>query len=306
MSARTTWCITGASGLLGGVLVRQLVEAGESVVALSGRRTVRIGPAETLPIDITKQDAISEVLRAKSPSILVHLAAVTRVGEAVTSPNRARRVNVEATRRLVELSADLGARCVYASTDLVFDGTSAPYDESAVPNPLSVYGRTKLEGEAPVLEYERGAVARLALMFGLPAVPQPSTFAAQLRALRDGTELTLFEDEFRTPLWLEDAARALRAVAASDFAGRVHVGGPERISRLAMGWAMAEALGLPTHGVRPVSAGSMAFSEPRPPDVSLDSRLLLHEFSDLTPFQTVLEATGGLSSEQIARLDEHA
>ncbi len=302
MARPIRWCVTGASGQLGSVLVRQLCVAGEDVVALSRRRSVRIAGVQTLGLDITDADATWRVLAEARPTVVVHLAAVTSVGEAVADPSRAERVNVVATRTLVEQARRAQARFVYTSTDLVFDGTDPPYAESAQPNPLSVYGRTKLEAESAVLDDAQGVVARPSLMFGLPAIARPTTFARQLASLRDGATLRLFEDEFRTPLWLEDAARAIRAIGQSDFAGVVHLAGPERISRLAMGVAMARALGLPVDGIEAVSASSISFPEPRPADVSLDGGLLYRTFSDLPPARTVGEAVSETSPEAIAAL----
>ncbi|MBN1341651.1 MAG: sugar nucleotide-binding protein, partial [Phycisphaerae bacterium] len=185
---------------------------------------------------------------------------------------------------------------------LVFDGQDPPYDESARPNPLSGYGRTKLEAEAAVLACRRGVVVRPSLMFGLPAVTRATTFGLQLAALRDGLELRLFEDEFRTALWLEDAARAIVAIGRSDFVGLLHLAGPERISRLEMGLAMAKSLGLSSDRIRPVSSASMSFPEPRPSDVSLDGARLRETFSDLPAPLTVFQATGRITPEQLAAL----
>jgi dTDP-4-dehydrorhamnose reductase len=80
----------------------------------------------------------------------------------------------------------------------------------------------------------------------------------------------LFHDEWRTPLGLRTAARALLAVAGSDVAGLLHVGGPERMSRLEMGQRLAAHLGVPATGIEAVSRRTAA-GEPRPQDTSLDS-----------------------------------
>jgi len=302
MARSATWCVTGASGQLGGVLVRQLAEAGEDVVALSGRRAVQIAGVRTRPIDITHHQVMRDVLEQTRPSVVVHLAAISSVGEAVADPERAQQVNVDATGALVELAGRVGARFIYSSTDLVFDGESPPYDESSRPHPVSCYGRSKLQAEPPVLDYARGVVVRPSLMFGLPAVSRKTTFCEQLIALRDGLTLRLFEDEFRTPLWLEDAARAIRAIGRSDFVGLMHLAGPERTSRLAMGLAMAEALALPTDAIQAVASSSVSFPEPRPADVSLDGSLFRRTSPDVPRARTVKEAVAGISPDELAGL----
>jgi len=145
-------------------------------------------------------------------------------------------------------------------------------------------------------------VVRPSLMFGLPVVPRQTTFCQQLIALRDGLTLQLFEDEFRTPLWLEDAARAIRAMGRSDFVGLMHLAGPERTSRLDMGLAMAEGLGLPTDAIQAVASSSMSFPEPRPADVSLDGSLFRRAFPDVCPPRTVREAVAGVAPDELAGL----
>jgi dTDP-4-dehydrorhamnose reductase len=302
LAGSATWCVTGASGQLGSVMVRELASAGQDVLALSGTREVEIAGVPARPVDITNVDAMRQVLDQARPTVIVHLAAVANAAVAFKDPGLAQRVNVDAVVDLVELADRFGARLIHASTDLVFDGAEPPYAESAHPNPLSHYGKTKVASERPVLEYARGVVVRPSLMVGLPAVAQPTTFGAQLVALRDGAERRLFEDEVRTALWLDDAARAIAAVGRSDFVGLVHLAGPERVTRLEMGVAMARALGLSTDGIRAVSASSIPFPEPRPPDVSLDGALLRRTFPDLPDFLTVGEATALITPDQLAAL----
>ena len=105
-----TWCITGASGQLGSVLVRQLAAAGEAVVALSHSRSDPICGVRARPVDVTDFSATGRILEQVRPSIIVHLAAVTGVGQAVQDPQRAQQVNVDATAALVEQE---GARFAY-------------------------------------------------------------------------------------------------------------------------------------------------------------------------------------------------
>jgi dTDP-4-dehydrorhamnose reductase len=294
--------VTGASGQLGSVLVRQLASTGDRVVALSGSRAARIGDVVTRPVDLTDHDAIQDLLEQTRPTVIAHLAAVSSVAEALEDPQRTQRVNVDATVSLVEQARRIGARFIYASSDLVFDGTAPPYDESSRPAPLSCYGRSKLQAEPAVLDHADGVVVRPSLMFGLGAVHRPTTFARQLAALRDGLALRLFQDEFRTALWLEDAAQVIASIGRSDFVGLVHLAGPVRISRFEMGLAMAEALGLRTDAIQAVSASSMSFPEPRPADVSLDGGLLRRTFPDLPPPLTVRRATARISPAELARL----
>lgn len=272
------WVITGAGGQLGSVLMRQLAQRGSEAVGLVSLSGPMPEGARCVRIDLGDAGAVREIVQRERPTVIVHAAAVTSIQTAYEQPELTRRVNVEATRVLVELSETLGARIAFTSTDLVFDGTAAPYCETDGATPLSVYGRSKVEAEGIVLAYSGGVVVRPALMYGVPAVKRATTFLSQAEALRSGRALTLFEDEFRTPIWLEDAATATRVAAMSDYRGILHLGGPVRMSRMEMGRVMAAALDIDAPNIVASRQAEMATAEPRPADVSLDSTSFARQF----------------------------
>jgi dTDP-4-dehydrorhamnose reductase len=226
---------------------------------------------------------------------VVHAAAISGLAAAHDDPERARRVNVVATGELCAASARIGARVLYVSTDMVFDGERAPYDESAEPSPVSEYGRSKLEGERAALEASDALVVRLPLMYGMPAVQRATTFVEQVRALRERRPLKLFYDEFRTPLTLEDAAVCLVRAAHSDVTGVIHLGGPERLSRFEMGGLLAEALGVRDPVISRVSRLEAASAEPRARDLSLTSARYTQVFgpAHFRPMKETLRAMFG-------------
>jgi dTDP-4-dehydrorhamnose reductase len=262
--------VTGASGQLGAYLLRELCGL-EGVVAWSGSRRGETFGIPWRPVDLGDADAVAAAFREARPDAVVHAAARARVSDCCRDPEGARRVNAAGTRVLAELAEASGARLVLVSTDLVFDGEHAPYREEDPAVPASVYGGTKLEAEAPMRAMARGAVARLSLLYGPSLNGQPSFFDEQAGALRGGRPVTLFADEWRTPLDLPTAARALLALARSDVAGLLHIGGPERMSRLEMGRRLAEFLGTPGTGIVAARRADVPSPEPRPRDVSLDS-----------------------------------
>ena len=283
------WLVTGAGGQFGSVLLRELVDRDPSALGLISPS----GPApfvgETVRVDLTDRDALAEVVRGARPAVIIHAAALTNVSAAFEDPALATQMNVDTTVRLAELAGEVGARFVFVSTDLVFDGTRAPYGEGAAPSPLSIYGRTKAEAERLVLQFTGALIVRPPLMYGLPAAPRETTFVNQLSAIRDGNALRLFEDEFRTPIALIDAARSIIHAAQSDHVGVLHVAGPERLSRLEMGRLAAHALGRSDRNIIPTRQREMQFAEPRPADVSLDCGLFGRIF-DRPPGRPMREA----------------
>jgi dTDP-4-dehydrorhamnose reductase len=266
-----TWLLTGASGQLGSVLLRRLVRDGEAalgVLSPSGREPYE---GETVRCDLTDAGAVTALFERVRPTRVVHAAAISSVAEAHANPEHARRVNAGATSNVVAAAREVEARLVFVSTDMVFDGEHAPFAESSEPGPLSQYGRSKLAGELATGADPRALVVRLPLLYGIPAAPRETTFSSQVSALREGRPLTLFHDEIRTPLWLEDAATALVTCARSTRTGVLHAGGPERLSRLDMGRLLAAALGVRAPDLRAVSRTSVPAPEPRARDLSLDS-----------------------------------
>ncbi len=166
---------------------------------------------------------------------------------------------------------------VYASTDLVFDGERGNYAETDTPRPISVYGSSKLSGEQAVREVlgERALIVRLSLMYGPRAVStaRESFAETMLARARSGEPVSLFADEYRSPLYVEDAAEHLARLVERPIEPRVvHLGGPEKRSRHEMGVIGLEVFGIPTHFARAGLRGDNAATASRPADVSFDVR----------------------------------
>jgi dTDP-4-dehydrorhamnose reductase len=263
--------LTGASGQLGGYLLRVLREKGLPAVAWSGSRTGELFGFPLQPVNLAEPEAVSDAFHAARPTLIVHTAALASVAECFRDPPRAHRINAEGTAVLARLADQTGTRLLHVSTDLVFDGERGAYREQDIPRPLSVYGRSKAAAERAVLAFPRTVVVRVSLLFGPSIVGRPSFFDQQVSALREGKPCTLFADEWRTPLGLMTAAQALLAVARSDFTGVLHLGGPERMSRLEMGQRLAGYVGCDPSVIVPCSRDQAAGTEPRPRDTGLDS-----------------------------------
>ena len=262
--------VTGASGNLGGYLLRELAGAGAHVTAWSGTRTGALFGIPLRPVALTDRDAVATAFADAGPEIVIHAAARSSMAECFREPDRAETINAGGTALLVELAAERGVRLLLVSTDLVFNGEKGDYREDDAPAPLSVYGRTKQAAEQAALGAASAVVVRLSLLFGPTITGRPAFFDDQLRRLRTGESLVCFADEWRTPLGLRAAARGLLAVARSDYAGLLHLGGPERLSRLEMAERLAAHIGADPRAIV-ASARAVAPGEPRPRDTSLNS-----------------------------------
>jgi dTDP-4-dehydrorhamnose reductase len=265
--------VTGASGQLGSYLLWAARKQGLPVTAWSGTRTGHLIGIPLQPVDLTNRDAVASAFRATRPTAVIHAAARSLVAQCHADPEGAWQINVEGSRLLAELSAEVGPRFLHVSTDMVFDGEHAPYREESPVSPLSVYGRSKAEAEQAVLAHG-GRVVRISLLWGPSLGGRASFFDTQLIALRQGQPCRLFSDEWRTPLALSTAAEALLSLACADFTGVLHLGGPERMSRLEMGQRLADVLGYDSSCIVPTLRAVTSSPEPRPRDLSLDSSRL--------------------------------
>jgi dTDP-4-dehydrorhamnose reductase len=221
---KTAW-ITGANGLIGNYLVQT---APKLAPHWHGRALTRTD------FDLLDFAAVEREFWKDKPQLIIHCAAITVVGEAQKNPGLARRVNVETTKLLAELAADIPF--VFFSTDLVFDGRTGNYSEADAANPLHVYGETKAAAEEIVLKNLRHLVVRTSLNAGT-SLTGTRAFNEQLRRslLQAGPGMTLFTDEFRCPIPAVETARAVWELVEKQCTGLYHMAGAEKLSRLQMG-----------------------------------------------------------------------
>lgn len=293
--ARERWLITGASGQLGSHCLHQLAACGEEceTLALTGAHAVGIAGVQVARADLADADSLQRRVADFAPSYILHTAAMSAVGECYARPEQAERINTDATAVLADAAGECGARLVFTSTDMVFGGDAAPYRESDPPRPLSCYARTKLAAERKLADRQDVVIARLPLMYGFPLNGRETTFVRQMTDLRRGTTLRLFADEFRTPVWLADAARALIGLARSGFSGLIHVAGPQRLSRYDLVARCAELLRVKEPRLLPTSRLEIDAAEPRAADLSLDGSRLAGLFPSLRPGPVRAEVFAG-------------
>lgn len=261
--------ITGAGGLLGGRLATLLAAEHQITGA------VRTQPApegiHSATADLAQADDVRLLLDRTQPEAVIHCAALADAEICEQDPARAQRDNGTATLTLARACAVQGARLICVSTDLVFGGGAPFSDEVSPTEPVMEYGRSKLRAEAATFEAGRSAViVRVALVQGRGFGPRRTASESIAHRLRQGAAVTLYEDEWRTPIDPESVASAVRAILARpEIGGVFHLGGPERLSRLELGRRVAVLLGLDVSLVRSRPQASHQ-GAPRPKDVSLD------------------------------------
>ncbi|MFM7068043.1 MAG: SDR family oxidoreductase [Actinomycetes bacterium] len=246
--------ITGGAGLVAGHLVRSAPE--RALVHTTWRSAAPEHTAISHRVELTDPDEVSAVAAAIRPNVIIHTAYSQSV-----------RADVEtATAHVADAAAMVGAKLVHLSTDMVFGGDDAPYDEDATPNPLNEYGRWKVAAERYVQATVADAViTRSSLVVSTNPADHQTRWLVS--ALRDGRRVTLFHDEYRTPVRAEDLAADLWTLALGDVTGVVHLPGPERLSRAELGVRVARQCGCDSGLIDFASAAD--HPEPRPRDLTL-------------------------------------
>ncbi|KAJ7158184.1 hypothetical protein C8R43DRAFT_360366 [Mycena crocata] len=273
--------ITGASGVLGSA-VRKAFSASPAAQVLSLAHS-RSGDG-LHKLDLLDEVAVEKAFRDFGPNWVIHCAAERRPDVAEKDPEGARKLNVSVPEHLARLSKSLKFTLVYISTDYVFDGTSPPYPPSARPNPLQLYGQTKLDGEVRILGVE-GATAvilRVPVLYG-PA-PKNSDTAVNILIdfVEDQSGKTYKMDHYATryPTNVVDIANFLVKLSAfkKPIPAILHYSAAEPFTKYEMCLIFAKILGLPHDHIVPDAeepTGAGATTRPK------DCKLYTQETEDL-------------------------
>jgi dTDP-4-dehydrorhamnose reductase len=253
------WFVTGAGGQLATAFTRVL----EGEVFLSREET----------IDIRDAEAVRAAVHEFAPDVLLHTAAYTDVDGAEAHPDTAEAVNVAGTRNLVSAVRGTHTTLVYFSTDYVFDGSKgSPYVESDATNPLGVYGRTKLAGEAEVLSWVRGIVVRTSWLFSETGHNFVKTILSVGRAkAKAGEPLRVVDDQVGSPTYAGHLAAAVdEALKQGVPPGLYHLAGGGYCSWCELAREIVQLAGIDVE-VLPITTSELGRPAPRPPFSALAS-----------------------------------
>lgn len=268
--------ITGAGGQLGTYLRQRLSAKGVAFVGIGSR--VREGV--DLVVDIADPDAVDRAFATVMPSIVIHGAAYTDVDGCERDPDRADAVNHRGARAIAEAAARTGAYVLAVGTDFVFSGEKgSPYSERAEPDPVSVYGASKLAGERAVLETDPSfAVARTAWVYGGAGKHFPRT-VLNVVASRGG--MAVVDDEIGCPTFAGDLADGLIALVAQRPSGIFHLTNEGAVSRYEFARGIMIAAGKDAGAISPISTEEFLASYPLPAKRPANSALENHRAAQL-------------------------
>jgi len=269
--------ITGGRGQLAGAL-------GE---ALAARYKV-VSPGRD-DMDVTDSEAVRSYIDSLQPGLVLHTAAATDVDGCESEKPRAYQVNVLGSENVATTCAKADVPLIALSTDYVFDGSaSEPYSETAEPNPINVYGRSKLEGEERIMTtYPTATVVRTSWLYG---GTKRSFVASVLEQVDSGAkELRVVKDQVGSPTWIGNLAEQIACLAETPLPGIVHAAAHGAVSWYEFTVALLEELSIDMP-VRPISTPELNRPAPRPQYSALaNSRLAAAELDAMPDWREGLK-----------------
>lgn len=264
--------VTGANGLLGQHLVKQLLEKGYTVIA-TGRGEARInfegrgGHYTYLPMDIADANSVETVMSAVKPDVMVHAAAMTQVDVCERDPELCERINVTGTAQVLVDAEQYCQQFIYISTDFVFDGETGNYKEEDDLKPISYYGFTKMQAEA-ITETSAipWAIVRTCLVYGNTLQGTRSNIITWVKeSLEQGKPIKVVADQWRTPTYVGDLAKGIVLIIEKQASGIFHISGKDLLTPYAMAVQTADLFQLDNSKIEQVDASTFTQPGKRPP-----------------------------------------
>jgi len=268
--------ITGSNGLLGQKIVRQLSNNSKlNYLATSqGQNRNSACPSTNYSsLDITNAVEVSNTISKYSPDYIIHTAAITNVDYCELNTSECEKVNVTGTKNLFDAAKKNGTHFLFLSTDFVFDGKKGNYKETDKPNPLSVYAKSKLDGELILMNsnYSNWSIARTIIVFGEGDNLSRSNIVLWAKeALSTGKALNIIDDQFRAPTWADDLAWGCIQICVQKRKGIYHLSGPESMSIFDLVMRIGSFFKLDTSSVNRTDSSSLNQPAKRPPITGFD------------------------------------
>lgn len=222
---------TGITGLLGRYFLKSR-DPNFEIIGVSSK-----------DFTITDKAKVINFIKKVNPKILVHAASLGNVDYCEKHLEEAYKVNVEGTQNIIEAAKSVNAKIIFLSSNAIFDGVSPPYNEESIPNPIDIYGKTKVEGEILIkksgLNY---VILRLITMYGWPplgARSNPVTW--MIKNLQKGKRINVVNDIYNNHLWADQAALAVWIVIKSNHNKDLYnIAGRDCISRFDLALKVAK------------------------------------------------------------------
>lgn len=267
--------ITGANGFLGYYLTEKLLSKGYVVIA-TGKGEGRLPFVHERnflyeAMDFTDPYAVHDVFGKHQPRVVVHGGAMSKPDDCELNQWQAYLVNVEGTVTTLVNAAEQKSFFLFVSTDFVFDGETGMYQEDDEARPVNYYGKTKVEAEELVKDYEHGwAIVRTVMVYGKPILSRANILSIIREKLEKGERYNVVDDQVRTPTYVVDLAEGIVQIIEKKATGIYHISGKDVMTPYQMACKAADYLGLDKSLINRVTAADFSQPARRPEKTGLN------------------------------------
>lgn len=270
-NSKTRVMITGSNGLLGQHLIKEYSGFQVELLATSygENRLSFLQDVCYQSLDLSNSDEVFDAVRDFRPDVIINAGAYTNVDGCEDEPEKCDAVNHRAVEYFVDCFKELSIapHFIQISTDFIFNGENKIYSETDSADPISEYGLSKWRGEEVLLNgnFKNYTIVRTSLVYGVgEALVKGNIFSWAMNKLRQGASLTIVDDQFRSPTYVNDLAKACRIIQEKDVKGIINIAGPETRSMHEYIEKVAEYVKVEKSKVQPIKTKELAQKANRP------------------------------------------
>jgi dTDP-4-dehydrorhamnose reductase len=267
--------ITGSNGLLGQSLLQLLLKEKDTYEVYGFSRGENRSGREDfnyISIDLTNEENLKTSLQEIQPDFIINTAAMTQVDACENQKDACDLLNVSVVKWLSEISQKLNTHLIHISTDFIFDGKQGNYKETDEPNPLSYYGLSKLKSEEVLTNSKIDfTILRTILVYGKVYDMSRSNIVLWVKQmLEQHKEITIVDDQFRTPTYVQDLAMACKISMDKKAKGIYNISSNELLSVFKIAQEIADVFDLDKNLIKPISTSTLNQTAPRPAKTGFD------------------------------------
>ena len=267
--------ITGSNGLLGQNLLNLFLSEKKKYKIFGfskGKNRSGSTDFEYQDIDITNKKFLEEKIKQIKPNFIINTAAMTNVDACENDKTGCYDLNVNVVEYLITICEEINAHLIHISTDFIFDGTKGNYTEEDIPNPLSYYGKTKLISEQLLQKSTiKFTILRTILVYGLVIDMSRSNIVLWVKeSLENKKEITIVNDQFRTPTFVEDLALTCKISIDKKATGVFNISSNQLLSIYEIAQEIADTFQLDKTLIKPISTSTLNQTAARPKITGFD------------------------------------